>query len=95
MLEARGLAKTYRVGFFGRRLRALESLTLTVERGEIFGLVGPNGAGKSTAIKMFLGIIRPTSGSGSIDGHAIGTVESRASWFPAREPGALRVSDRP
>ena len=78
MLEAHGLAKTYRVGLFGRRLRALESLTLTVERGEIFGLVGPNGAGKSTAIKMFLGIIRPTSGSGSIDGHPIGTVQSRA-----------------
>jgi len=78
MLEARGLGKTYRVGFFGRRLRALESLTLTVERGEIFGLVGPNGAGKSTAIKMFLGIIRPTSGTGAIDGHPIGTVESRA-----------------
>jgi len=78
MLESRGLSKTYRVGLLGRRLKALENLTLTVERGEIFGLVGPNGAGKSTAIKMFLGIIRPTSGSASIDGHPIGTVESRA-----------------
>jgi ABC-2 type transport system ATP-binding protein len=78
MLEAKGLSKTYKVGFWGRKLRALEDLTLTVEKGEIFALVGPNGAGKSTAIKIFLGIVRPTTGTGSIDGHPIGSVASRA-----------------
>jgi ABC-2 type transport system ATP-binding protein len=78
MLEAKGLSKTYRVGFWGRKLRALDHLSLTVDKGEIFGLVGPNGAGKSTAIKILLGIVRPTSGSGSIDGHPIGSVASRA-----------------
>jgi ABC-2 type transport system ATP-binding protein len=78
MLEAKGLSKTYRVGFWGRKLNALEDLTLSVEKGEIFGLVGPNGAGKSTAIKIFLGIVKPTAGSGSIDGHPIGSVASRA-----------------
>ncbi len=77
MVEARGLSKVYTVGFWGRKLRALESLTLAVKGGELFGLVGPNGAGKSTAIKLFLGLIRPTSGTGTIDGHAIGTPDSR------------------
>jgi ABC-2 type transport system ATP-binding protein len=78
MLEANGLSKTYKVGFWGRKLKALNGLTLKVEKGEIFGLVGPNGAGKSTAIKMFLGIVRPTAGSASIDGHPVGSVASRA-----------------
>jgi ABC-2 type transport system ATP-binding protein len=77
MLEVKGLTKVYTVGFWGRKLAALTDLTLTVQKGEIFGLVGPNGAGKSTAIKLILGLIRPTSGTGSIDGHAIGTTESR------------------
>src|SRR5580698_4955016 len=77
MLTAVHLSKVYRVGFLGRRLHALDDLTLSVQKGEIFGLVGPNGAGKSTSIKLFLGLIRPTSGSGTIDGHPIGSVESR------------------
>ncbi|MHB8418924.1 MAG: ABC transporter ATP-binding protein, partial [Myxococcales bacterium] len=77
MLQATALAKTFRVGFWGRKLRALLGLTFEVHKGELFGLVGPNGAGKSTAIKLFLGLIRPTSGTGSIDGHPIGTPESR------------------
>ena len=77
MLSARNLSKTYAIGFIPRGLRALEGLSLDVQAGEIFGLVGPNGAGKSTAIKLFLGLIRPTSGTGTIDGHPIGTPESR------------------
>ena len=44
-------------------VRSLESLDLTVKRGEIFGLLGPNGAGKTTTIKLILGLIFPTSGS--------------------------------
>jgi ABC-2 type transport system ATP-binding protein len=44
-------------------VRSLESLDLTVRRGEIFGLLGPNGAGKTTTIKLILGLIFPTSGN--------------------------------
>jgi ABC-2 type transport system ATP-binding protein len=44
-------------------VRSLESLDMTVWRGEIFGLLGPNGAGKTTTIKLILGLIFPTSGS--------------------------------
>jgi ABC-2 type transport system ATP-binding protein len=47
---------------------AVESLTLAVEPGEIFGFLGPNGAGKTTSVKMLLGLVRPTSGEALILG---------------------------
>lgn len=47
-------------------LTALEELSLVVSRGEILGLIGPNGAGKTTAIKVLVGLIRPTSGTARI-----------------------------
>jgi ABC-2 type transport system ATP-binding protein len=46
-------------------------LTISIEEGEIFGLVGPNGAGKTTVIKMLTTLLPRTSGSASIDGHSI------------------------
>lgn len=52
---------------FGRN-RAVEDVDLSVEQGEIHGLLGPNGAGKSTAIRLLLGLIRPTGGSARILG---------------------------
>ena len=50
---------------FGPTL-ALDGLTLTITRGEVFGFLGPNGAGKTTTIRLLLGLQRPTSGSCSI-----------------------------
>lgn len=47
---------------------ALSDLTLTLNSGQILGLIGPNGAGKTTAIKILVGLIRPTSGTASIGG---------------------------
>ena len=47
---------------------ALNDLTLTLNAGQILGLIGPNGAGKTTAIKILVGLIRPTSGTATIDG---------------------------
>jgi len=52
---------------FGK-LRAVDSLTLSVEAGEVFGLLGPNGAGKTTVIKMLTTLLPPTSGRGRVDG---------------------------
>ncbi len=52
---------------FGRKV-AVEDLTLTVPRGEIFGFLGPNGAGKTTAIKVLMGLVRATSGSARLLG---------------------------
>ena len=45
---------------------AVSDLTLTVERGEVFGFLGPNGAGKTTSVKMLLGLISPTNGNGRL-----------------------------
>ncbi len=47
---------------------ALDGLTLSVNSGEILGVIGPNGAGKTTTIKILVGLIRPTSGSATIEG---------------------------
>jgi ABC-type multidrug transport system ATPase subunit len=52
-------------------LKAVDSLSLTIRRGEIFGLLGPNGAGKTTTIRMLCGILRPTSGRAVILGHDV------------------------
>ncbi len=62
MIELRELTKTY------NRRKAVDRLSLTVRRGEIFGFIGPNGAGKTTTIKMMGGILAPTAGSAVIAG---------------------------
>lgn len=48
--------------------KAVDNISLSVARGEIFGLLGPNGAGKSTTIKMLCGLLQPSSGQGEVDG---------------------------
>jgi ABC-2 type transport system ATP-binding protein len=55
---------------FGK-FAAVDGISFSVERGEIFGFLGPNGAGKSTTIRMLCGIITPTSGKGMVAGHDI------------------------
>ena len=50
---------------------ALDSLSLEIEKGELFGLLGPNGAGKTTLIKVLCGLLEPTSGSAHVAGHDI------------------------
>jgi len=56
---------------------AVDSISLSVPRGQIFGFLGPNGAGKSTTIRMLCGILAPTSGSGSVAGFDIATQSER------------------
>ena len=65
IIETRGLSKNY------GPVAALEPLDLSVRRGSIFGFLGPNGAGKSTTMKLLLGLVRPTGGSGSVFGNDI------------------------
>jgi len=77
-IETEGLTKDYLVGFWRPRpYRALHDLTLSVERGDVFGFLGPNGAGKSTAIKLLMQLIYPTSGTARILGRPVGDVEMR------------------
>src|SRR6184192_3896528 len=74
---AEHLSKTFRVGFWGRKVKAVEDLSLEVRDGEIFGLLGPNGAGKTTTIKMLLGFVRPTLGRATVAGFPAGSLASR------------------
>ncbi|MGL4553621.1 MAG: ABC transporter ATP-binding protein [Gemmataceae bacterium] len=62
VVVARGLTKKY--GAFV----PLDGLSLTVDRGQILGFIGPNGAGKTTAIKILVGLVRPTAGTASVAG---------------------------
>ena len=65
MIEVKNVVKSFD-GF-----RALDSATLTVPKGTVYGLVGPNGAGKTTAMRMLCGLSYPTSGSGTVAGYDV------------------------
>ena len=60
-----------------RRTVALEGISMTVGRGEVFGFLGPNGAGKTTAVKLLLGLVHPTGGEAMVLGAPAGDVETR------------------
>ena len=63
---------------------AVESLTLAVGKGEVFGFLGPNGAGKTTTVKMLLGLVSPTDGTAQVLGHRPGdpAVMGRIGFLP-------------
>src|SRR5919198_1434556 len=56
---------------------AVDSVSLTVRRGEVYGFLGPNGAGKTTTLRMILGLIRPTGGTATVLGKPPGAANSR------------------
>jgi ABC-2 type transport system ATP-binding protein len=83
MIEVQDLVKTYGA------LKAVDGVSLSVAPGEIHGFLGPNGAGKTTTIRMVAGLLKPTAGRITINGHDL-----------AREPEAAKSSlgfipDRP
>jgi ABC-2 type transport system ATP-binding protein len=84
-LETEALTKDYAVGFWRPRpYRALDSLSLQVERNEVFGFLGPNGAGKTTTLKLLTELIYPTSGRISVLGKPPGhpDVRRRVGYLP-------------
>ena len=72
------LSKIFRVGFWGKRVTAVESLNLEVRPGEVFGFLGPNGAGKTTTLKILMGLIYPTSGQAWLFGREVGDPVAKA-----------------
>jgi ABC-2 type transport system ATP-binding protein len=66
MIEISDLSHIY-----GGKMKALDNLSFSVERGEVVGLLGPNGAGKSTAVKLITGILHPTTGSIKVAGFEV------------------------
>ena len=86
---------------------ALAGLSMEVPRGEVFGFLGPNGAGKTTAVKLLLGLLRPSSGEGWLLGRRIGDLATRRrigylpelfryqSWLSAAEVLALHCELAP
>ena len=76
-IRIEGLVKDYPVGMRGKRVRALDGLSLEVGTNQIYGLLGPNGSGKSTTIKLLLGLLRPSSGVGTIFGKPAGSLAAR------------------
>jgi ABC-2 type transport system ATP-binding protein len=90
MIQINKLTKKYK----GADFYSVQDLDLTISKGEIFGLLGPNGAGKTTLISMLSSLLKPTSGTFSIDGlnysehskqlkHLIGTVPQEYSLYPS------------
>jgi len=75
----KGVTKDFAVGLRGVKLRALDDLSLRVERGQVYGLLGPNGSGKSTTLKLILGMTAPTAGRCEIFGVSSGQNAARKS----------------
>ena len=71
-IDVEALIKAY-----GGRTVAVADLTLRVDAGSIFGFLGPNGAGKTTSVKMLLGLVRPTCGTGTVLGAPLGDRRTR------------------
>jgi len=75
MLKIENLVKDYTSGFLRKKVRVLNDVSFSVNKGEIFGFVGPNGAGKTTTFKVILGFVSLTGGMVEIMGKPIGDVD--------------------
>jgi len=71
MIETNGLTKIFTIKK-SADITAVQDLTLSIPRGEVFGFLGPNGAGKTTTIRMLTSLIAPTSGTARINGFQVG-----------------------
>jgi ABC-2 type transport system ATP-binding protein len=85
MIETWGLTKTYGA------VRALTDLTLSIQAGEVFGLLGPNGSGKTTTIRLLLGLLRPAAGSASVAGFDCWSQSNDVRRLVSYLPGELRL----
>jgi ABC-2 type transport system ATP-binding protein len=68
---------------------ALNNVTLSIKRGEVFGLLGPNGSGKTTLIRLLIGLIKPTSGTARIQYNGFGPYDIREDIMEIRKKASL------
>ncbi|MDR1668443.1 MAG: ABC transporter ATP-binding protein [Oscillospiraceae bacterium] len=90
MITLSGLTKSYARG----AVKAVNNLSLSVERGEIFGFIGPNGAGKTTTIKMITGVLQPDEGRIAVGGVDMLTEPVRAKKLIGYVPDNHDIFDR-
>ena len=76
-IETEGLVKIFRSRWSGKEVRAVDGISLCVERGSTFGLLGPNGAGKTTFVKLLLSCAHATAGRAKIFGRDARDAEAR------------------
>jgi len=76
-ISIQNVTKVYPIPFKREKVTAVKDLSLTVEPGQVYGLLGPNGSGKSTTMKIVLGLVSPTSGTTEIFGRDSTAVASR------------------
>ncbi len=76
-IKTTGLSHSYQKNFWEKKRLALDSLDLTVDKGEIYGFLGANGAGKTTAIKILVGLQRQVAGTAEIFGIPVSDMECR------------------
>lgn len=93
LLELRNITKHFHIrgGFLGRQdqiVRAVDDVSLTIGRGEVYGLAGESGSGKSTIARMVMGLAEPTSGEILIDGAPVAHAGPRPVQMVFQNPGA-------
>lgn len=71
MISVTGINKSFEGGRGGKPVVAVDDLSFTVDKGEVFGLLGPNGAGKTTTLRILATLLQADSGSASIAGHDV------------------------
>lgn len=69
--------RSFKQHFWHKKKHVLKGISLTINKGEVFGFLGPNGAGKTTTIKIITGLLRPDSGQVSIQGLSTGSREAK------------------
>jgi ABC-2 type transport system ATP-binding protein len=90
LLSIKGLSKSYSKN----NIKAVDNLNLEIKAGEIYGFLGPNGAGKTTTIKMIVGLLRPDSGTITVNGHDVAKESVAAKASIAFVPDTPELFDK-
>ena len=85
MLETKNLG----ISFGG--LKAVDELTMTIQKGQLYGLIGPNGAGKTTAFNLLTGVYKPTEGNFFLNGEKLAAAQSKLTKKESPEPSRISV----